>query len=331
MSTADRSVRRSGGFTFIETVIVLAIVSMLALVLGQTVGSTQKTEEYLKGVRRATERAQRLAFELRSVVGASHRLFSRDADGLGYLKAIDLGPLTVRGNARLPVTDGSGELAPDAPGDSETGNMLLFARESDPAPCVADVTTKKIRAIDTYRFVFIFPALTSRRLLGDAHIASDLVIWRSEAFPNATQITAISDPKERASVVSDLVSRFGYDMAWDPAQPVDTAFFALGAAGAIASTPTAGLKIQEDLAVSERGRLVHGDVELSDTDASNPASRSLLTADDPATWKPDGFEVKVADRSGHRKVWIHLCVETPGGPRRVAYYPLTMVVSAQDM
>ncbi|MCP5110460.1 MAG: hypothetical protein GY953_06455, partial [bacterium] len=169
-------------------------------------------------------------------MGSSRKLFGSDTVGDGYLQALDLSRDPPAAAARLPVFDEVNGLGPDISGDPRTGNMLLFVRESDAAPAVADPSTGKIRYIDTYRFVAVYPRLSTRFIVQDAprELAKDLVLWRSLAFPSHSQIMAVTDATERANVVRDLYDRFEYGMAWDPNGSVDSAFYAMDTLGNVA-------------------------------------------------------------------------------------------------
>jgi len=101
--------------------------------------------------------------------------------------------------------------------------------------------------------------------------------------------------------------------------------------GNIASTPQADPLIEEDLEASERGRLVYTDVQLARTDNEDPRRRMIFAADDPESWIPYGFEVKIAGASGSRKVWIHMVVEAHAGRGSVLAQDFTVVASTRDL
>ncbi len=325
--------RAESGFTFLEVTIVLVLISLMALVIERTIASTSDAETYLRAIRRATERGQRLAFEIRDEVTTSRKLFQNDVTGQDYFGILDLSRDPVDTTARLPLTDDLGVIGEDAPGDPRTGNILLFVRESDAAPAVAMPSTGKVRFIDTYRFICIYPSLTSQFVLQDAprRPAKDLIVWRSEAYPSHSQIMAITSLTERQNVVADLYNRFGYDLAWDPNGTVDAAYYALDAIGNVAPSPTTGVVINEDINLSDRGRLVYTNTQLARSDQSSPVRKNVFTNDPPASWVPDGFTVKFVGVSGSRKVWMRLVVEVQAAKGRVAPHGSTLIASTQDL
>jgi len=329
MSTA-RS-RRQRGFTFIEIVVSLAVLTLLALAVERTLTSAKDNERYLTAIRRATERGQQTCYEVFRTVSASRKLFQDDTLGQGYLDALNVTRLPMAGDSRLPIIDEVGELGPDAIGDPMTGNVLLFVEENDPAPCVADGAAGKLRYIDTYRFVCVYRTGTTVNLVTGSPDATDLVIWRSVPYPNRAQIAAIEDADELRDVVVDLVDRYGYDTAWDPGAPVESGFFALSPTGVLAGTASTVPVIDEDVDRTTLGRLVAAQVQLAPTNEDAPHRKAIFTVDEPQVWSPNGFEVKIAGASGSRRVWIHLVVESPAGGGRVAVHPSTMIASTRDL
>jgi prepilin-type N-terminal cleavage/methylation domain-containing protein len=335
MSTADRHGsrrHRTAGFTFIEVSVAMALLALMSLVIERTLTTTYNSERYLSAVRKATERGQKISYEIFDSVSASRKLFQGDALGMDYLEALELDRDPIAAAARLPVFDEVGALGPDVVGDPRTGNVLLFVRESDPAPCVADPMTGRVRYIDTYRFVCVYPHLTDGRIVADdAENALDLIVWRSVPYPSLSQINAIQDVGERAKVVADLFSRYGHEVAWDPNQPVGQAFHEIDFLGVVNGVPEADPVIEEDPDASSRGRLAYTKVQLARTVPGAYHRRAVFTLDDPNDWEPNGFEVKVSGASGSRKVWIHLVVECQARRGETAVHENTMVASTRDL
>lgn len=336
MSTADQRLakarrRSQGGYSLIEIVMVLAILALMSFVVERTLASTQNADRWLGAVRKSTERGQRIAYNLREIVSASRKLFGNDTMGQGYLAALDLTRDPVAPGSRLPLIDEVGGLGPDASGVPMTGNILLFVREADPAPAVANPATQAVRFIDTYRFVCVYPHVADNYVITKANpkLARDLVIWRSEPFPSYAQILEVSDPTQRANVIQDLYNRFGYEFAWDSNGTVDTSMFAMDSLGGLSGTPTPGLTLAEDVVVSERGRLAYANVQLADSLNSDYYRRAVFTNNDG--WMPDGFEIKIVGASGSRKVWMNLVVEVQATRDQIAVQPCTVIASTRDL
>ncbi len=340
MSPADRPTkntrrRRKGqrGFTILEVAVTLSLVTVMALIVERTLDSTRKAENMLSAVRKATERGQKLTYEIRELVTASRRLFFAGDEGQGFLEACDLSRAPLFPGTRMPVVQELARLGPDEVGSPRTGNILFFVSEADATPAIADPIGPSIRYIDTYRFVCCYPRLSTRSVVIEDGLpaAFDMVVWQSVEFPNYKQLMAISDPTERSNVVADLVDTHGHTMAWDPTGEVDTSFYGLDSSGNIAGAPSPGPTIDEDLDESDGGRLVYANIQLSRSDNSDMRRRAVFSMDNPDDWKPNGFEVKVVGSSGSRKVWMHLVVEVQADKGRVAVQPNTIIVGVQDM
>ena len=313
--------------------IVLLVIVTIAVILNGTIAATQQADRHLSAMRTAAQRGQKVALEVSGLASTSRKLFSGDDVGQGYLGALALGTLTRDNTARLPVVAEDAVMDDDDADLPLTGNILLFIRESDPAPCVADALNGKIRSIDTFRLICVYPHMTTQSLAANRGAARDLVIWRSVAYPSWSQINDIADATQKKNVLKDLYVRFGYRQAWDPEAAVTAAFYRFDATGTLNGTPEAAFSIPEDRTVSDRGRLVYARAELATTADDEFSTRRVLSDDSTATaWKPNGFEVKVTGTLHTRKLWIHLVVEVAEqGGARTAVLPATVIATCQDM
>lgn len=332
MSTA-RQRRPESGFTLFEIAVSVGILAVMILILEGTIHGTRKADRRLGAMAKVTDRGERITYELLDEVNASHKIFSGDTIGDDYLDALELTRFPLLSGARLPLIDEAGRLEPDAAGNPRTGNVILFVRESAAAPALANAGTNALRYVDLYRFVCIYPHGTSRRLILDPPIqqARDLIVWRSVRYANHAQLLDIADAGERRSVVADLYNRFGIEHAWDPNAAVDSAFFAMDGLGTLGATPIAGLLIEEDQDVSAGGQLTYANVQLAPTRIGDFHRRSLMTNDAPATWVPDGLEVKIVGLTGSRRVWMHLVVEAAAGKGTVGVHASTVIASPRDI
>jgi hypothetical protein len=312
-------------------VIVLAIVSLTTLVIERTISSVTETERLMRAIRNTTERGQKAAYRLRDVVATSRRLFGDDAVGRGYLAKLADSAMPRLAGSRLPTFDETNPLGPDVVGDPRTGNVLLFVREADPVGCVADPATKKIRLIDTYRFICLYLSQSPRTVVSGGLPALELVEWRSTVFASHGQTIAISDATERARVVADLYNRYGHDYLWDSTAAVDSAFYGIDGVGTIGAAPAILTSIPEDVNVSSRGRFVAGNMAVARTDMTSKPRQPVFTVEPVATWTPHGFEVKVAGPSGSRRVWIRLTVEQQASAGRVPAQQTTVVATTRDL
>lgn len=326
------SARRSRGFTLLELMLTLSMLSVLAFVVQNTLSATQEADLYITASRKAERRAHKIAFTIREAVAGARRLFQRDATGLGYLEALDVAGLTPAKNVRLPLFDEERPLGPDVPGAPMTGNVLLFVQESDPVVCTVDAASNVIRYMDVYYFVCCYPQQTTRSIITDDPLdALDLTIWYSRGYPSLSQIMAIKDMDQRASVVRSLYETYGFEFAWDPIEDVDVAFRDLAPSGSVAPGPTLDHVIERDPVITDRGCLCHLNLQLARTSETSRVRQAVFTAPEAPAWSPDGFEVKIVGASGHRKVWFRLVVEAQSGRGRAAAISATLIASVKDL
>lgn len=334
MSSGSRRVRarRAGGFTLLEVSIVLVLLTGMALVVERTLTSTRNADRYLNAIRRAKEAAEAAAYRAHEAVSASRRLFDNDITGQEYLTALDLSRFPLASGSRLPRFDELSPLGPDLPGDPRTGNVLLFVREVDPVAISADVAVYPQRYIDVYHFVCIYRHEANRVLIiPKGERAVDLVIWYSVPFPSYQQVAAITDPVEQQKIVESLRAIYGFTYTWDATAALDDAFYELRDAGQLASLPATDFLIPEHPGLSEGGLLVHHDTQLAATTTDMPQRRGVFTVDANSTWAPNGFEVKITGSSGHRKVWMHLVVESQSTRSQTAVHASTLIASVRDL
>lgn len=334
MSSAESRAprRRQRGFTLIEVCVALALLAVMGLVFERTLSTAQDTERYLASVSKAQEVARRASTHVHHSVGSARTLFERDAHGESYLAALDLAGREPIPGSRLVRFEEVDPLGPDLPGAPRTGNLLLFAMEVDPVACAIDPQESASRTVDVYRLVCCYLHETDRLVVQNSgRKARDFVVWTSEPYPSYAQIAGIQDKNERKNVIRRLLKEYEMAYAWDPTAPADAAFFELGMSGSLPSIPVADHVIQEDAAVSEGGLLGFGNAQAARSDATERLRRPVFTSLEGSNWRPDGFEVKVAGASGHRKVWFRLVVEVAAGGSRVAAHPTTLIIGVQDL
>ena len=321
------------GYTMIEIMVVIVLVSSMALVIERTMTTANMTQRYMSASRKAMERGHQLTYDLRQAITASRRLFFDDVVGREYLDAADLSSNPPVPWARLPLVDEAGRLGPDAPDTPMTGNLVFFVGETDAVETVADAAAGTLRNIDTYRFIAFYPHETDQVIVVEPGMkkALDLICWKSVEYPNYRQIMSVSDVTQRAAVIADLVNRHGHELAWDPAGNLTDSFYAMRSDGVISAVPSAMVKIAEDPAESRGGRLTYVKVQLARTNVESQRRRNLFAQDDPAVWQPHGFEIKVVGASRSRQVWVHIVVEVQAGMGQVAAHGSTLIVSVKDL
>ena len=134
--TEPRAAQR--GFTAIEMVITVVLLAALTLVAESSLSSVRETTDALAASRRVQRRTEKVAYRIRSLVSSSRRVFHRGSIGNSYIQTLDVSALPPAPGGRLPLPDEHRGIERDQEGVPRTGNILLFARESDPQACSAD-------------------------------------------------------------------------------------------------------------------------------------------------------------------------------------------------
>jgi prepilin-type N-terminal cleavage/methylation domain-containing protein len=331
MWTADRATASGErGLSLIELTMTLAVLGLMSLLVERTMATVRDTSLTLQEMNQVESRCVDVAYELQEEICAARKMFYRGTEATKFQGLLELGAATPSPGTRLPLPDEISPLGPDED-VPRTGNVLMFVREADPYVLPADTTLRKVRYVDVYQFVCIYPSESDERRIvtRDARVARDLVVWKSVGFPSYSQIQSIQSTTERARVVRALYSNHGYRHAWNAEAPAELSFHALDASGSVASTGTGpAIRRGPD---SPGGRLGYAGFQLGRTDATSYARRALLTRDDPASWVPDGLEVKVTGPSGNRQVWIRLTLESQSATSRDVAHTSTLVATLHDL
>lgn len=334
MCSAERPLRRrlQAGYTFLEMAITVSILTGLSIMSAQSFSGMRDTTDVLASLRRAQHGTEEVSYQIHGMITSARRTFPRGVLGNGYLDAIDFGARPLAPGARLPLPDELGVLGRDEADEPRTGNVLLLASEIDPIPCPANPATGAVRHIDVYRLLAIYPHASARRVVVSRNESGlDLCMWASVGYPSHVHLLAINDTVERARVVAALRTVYGCRYAWNPDKPVDQAYFAIDATGAISALPEPTPPIIEDAGISPGGRLIHRNLQLARTQAGSPQRGSMLTVEAPADWAPNGFEVKMAGTRSQRRIWFRLVVEAQTVTGRDVAYDTELIAALRDL
>jgi hypothetical protein len=303
----------------------------MAAAVERTILTVHDATATLEAMKLVQQRTDELAYDVHGHVSAARKMYFRGTEGNAFLGALDVSRLPPAPGTRLPLPDEDDPIGPDEAGVPRTSNVLLFVREGDPFVCPANPAQRMVRYVDVYRFVCIYPHETTRKILvHQGGTARDLVVWTSVGFPSYTQLLSIQDATQRARVVKELHDVHGYAYAFDPNEPPERAFHALDGVGTISASPVV-LDVIEESPDSPGGRLAYADYQLARTDPTSVVRNAVLTADDPADWVPDGFEVKVAGPSGNRQIWFRLTVESQSASARDVVHASTLRATIRDL
>lgn len=291
--------------SLVEVTVATSILIGALLMVQEVIGTTQAAQVYIVARDRASQQSAKLIADLRSVGLSSRRVYQDDAEGRSYLTALDTAALPIIADARLPVVDPIGRLERDAVGVRRTGDALLLACEDTPM----QIPTSGARhRIDIVRFFAVYPMRRTGKVVDAIADRIDLVRFTSRPYADRASIDSISDPLEKADVVTALRAA-GITRTWVAGVTIDQAFFALNTDGTISSTAVSTPII--DATPDNRPRTMLGD-SRSSVAPNSPQLHvpSLAQIDNTIPSFPSGFEVKVVGPSGGRQVLVRLTLIT---------------------
>jgi prepilin-type N-terminal cleavage/methylation domain-containing protein len=310
------------GFSLVEITVVLAIVSGLLIIcysmIEQTVRATMFNESH-NDLAIMTQRAVNL---MQMEIVQSRAVFQEDAFGQAYRTALQIPAAVPRWpNTLLPMLQIDPTMAPDTGTGTDrfTGNSLLVVRQLEPLSVLYDddgnAGTPQVEFLaDRYRFEYFFLSPSAARSFSTSGFTLDLLQSTSVDFADYFQLSSLTTAQIQ-KIVPKIIAA-GTATAWNPGQPIATAFYALS--GATDGTFNAPLRNATIAIVSTttlfpglRGGRISGrmDYSLAFVPALplNPYPLRMPIAvyaqpDASIPRFPAGFEVKVTGPAGSRKV-----------------------------
>ena len=307
------------GFTLIETMVAMAIFSVIALALSTFIIDSQKVNFQIQAETDAALLSQTALDDLRWRLEQSRAILDANS---GYLDLIDLGSAPpIEGKLQLPTIEPTGSLSPRASAkdppfnQGSVGNALLFAEAMPPFH-----DPKTGRMVDVYRFVLYYVAEGPRHeKFGPLPNYLDLMRFESTTYADFAQVDSL--PKDLAPGVIAALESAGITYTWEATAPAIAAFSRL-AHGEIQEPPEPKHKIlaaHVDSAIPGLGRVQTAAGSIAYTIATNtpgdlPIHQVVPTVAKSANGFPNGFEVEIAGPSHGRKVLARLVLvaETHG-------------------
>jgi prepilin-type N-terminal cleavage/methylation domain-containing protein len=320
--------RAAEGFTIIEILVVLFLMSIVSLIFYQLLDGTISASMYMESHNDLSTFGQQAVNAIQTEIHQSKMLFQDDSLGNAYRNALQV-PATYPvwgGNAgsRMPLFDESTQqLHPDTGtgSDRRVGNCLLIARQL--APLTIDVDTdgddnndSQVLA-DRYRFQFYYLSPNSKRSFRGSGYYLDLVESRSVIYSDYFQLINLSD-QPAARPVRQQVGRAlyvrGITQSWDPGQSPDTAFHSIDEDGILSEDPITDPLIEttaRSLLPQFAGGRISGNMDYSVGFMPASGHRFPVRTKVPVFAQPDetfpgGLEFLVVGPTGSRKVLTRL-------------------------
>jgi prepilin-type N-terminal cleavage/methylation domain-containing protein len=320
------------GFTLLEVIVVLAIISVMMIAVYTMLEETMRTSMFNESHNDLAILTQKAVNSLQTEVLQTKMVFQEDTAGSAYRAALRLpSQYPVWTDSFLPVIQPAVSMSPDS-STRYTGNSVLLARQLAPLRITYDhdsnAMTPEIEFVaDRYVFEYAYlTPLTSPSFSGSGRTL-DLVMTTSVPYADYFQLVSLG-PAAMARVVPKLVAANVLN-AWDPGQPVASAFYALsGATDGVFDAALANHRIDlgsaKSLLPSLRGGRISGAISYSVAFAPNaPAQPYPLRVPMRVFAKtitgrpgfPSGFEVKIAGPSGNRQVMTRIVLMSHYGVR----------------
>ncbi len=323
--------RNERGFSLVEMTLVMAIVSVLMIVVYSMIEQTMRTTMFNESHNDLAILSQKAVNTLQTEVLQTKMVFQEDTLGSSYRTALQLpSQYTLWTDSLLPVVQPDVTITPDS-STRYTGNSVLLARQLAPLRLTYDhdgnVGTAEIEFVaDRYVFEYIYLTPVTPSFSGSGY-SLDLVMMSSVTYADYFQLSSMG-----ATAISRIVPKLiaaSVARAWDPGQPIASAFYALsGATDGTFDGPIANARITAATAKSLlpglRGGRISGRMTYSVAFApSSPAQpyplripiRMFAPTVTGRPSFPSGFEVKIAGPSGNRQVMTRLVLMSHYGTR----------------
>lgn len=304
---------RPAGFTLIEMMVSMAILSIIALVVSTFIVDSHRVNVSIEAQTESSIMGQQVLDDVRWRLEQSRRLVDR---GEGILEVIDLSTAPpAAGETRLPKIEPNGSLSP-YPGrrDGEyhigsVGNALLFVEAEPPFR-----EAKSGRLVDLYHFVLYYVAKRDGKgaTIGPMDYWLDLVRFESQTYADFQQVDGLPEELQR-DVVAGLAAK-GVTLAWDANARPDGAFSRL-AGGRVVHPPDPIHKIPPKKIEGAIPGLGHGERvsgRMSFTIAPNrgplPIKQPVPEFAEASEGFPFGFEVLIAGPGHGRKVMVRIVI-----------------------
>jgi Tfp pilus assembly protein FimT len=329
-----------------EITVVLAIVSILMIVIYSLLEETMQMTMFNESHNELAILSQSAVNALQSEVVQTKVAFEENANGIAYRSALTMpAGVTPWPDSFLPVFDAAGDLEPDPTTQRFTGNSMLVARQLEPLTITYDddgtALTPEVEFLaDRYRFEYVYLARSSRSFSGSG-MTLDLLMSTSGEYADFFQLASMTPAA--TSRIAQKLSTAGLSRAWNPGQPIHSAFYTLAGAfdgtfNAPVNAPAIPIATTKSLLRGLLGGRISGRMDYSVAFApASPASpfpiltpvRLFARAEPSKPGFPSGFEVKIAGPARNRQVMTRVVLMSHYGTRRYESQQAFVVTAAR--
>jgi len=331
MSTVDRTVTRSrqaqAGYSLLEVVIVIVILSSVIFLTYEGIDAGVKVNDQMRRTNRLNVLGHDVLTRIESDLSRSHRVFTESDETRALLGRFDDATESVLKDSLLPVVDSDGILERDAKDARRTGNMLLFAASVPPLSVdvsAADAAEDIVR-VDLYRFVLYH--LREHKDEASRGTQTELARWASHPVASYNQVVKGATGDDQKRLVAAL-EEAGVVALWDStADSVDDTFYPI-VLGEIAETADKEYLVPKDWGISEAGLTAHKHAGIAIEAQDAPDAKIFAPSD--ATM-PAGFEVKMVGPASARQVLVNVTLVALRKNRSPLMLRRSIIVGARDM
>jgi prepilin-type N-terminal cleavage/methylation domain-containing protein len=302
-----RPATRQRGFSLIEITVTLGVVSALMLIVYSILDQTLRASMFNESHNDLIIMSQRAMNTLESETVQARQVFQEDTDGTAYRSALQIPTRYPKWTpSLLPIVQTDDTMAPDTT-TRYTGNSYFIVRQLEPISIFYDDDgnshTPDIEFLaDRYRFEYFFLSTNSSRKFSSSPYTLDLMQSTSVEYADYFQLSNLA--RSDVQAIGAKLSTAGITRAWNPGQPIGSAFYAIPANGNFASAinnPTIDIGSTISLLPELRSGRISGRMDYSVAFGSYKLPiRTAIYG--PAITPAAGFEAKVTGPAKSRKV-----------------------------
>ncbi|HEY4641469.1 MAG TPA: prepilin-type N-terminal cleavage/methylation domain-containing protein, partial [Thermoanaerobaculia bacterium] len=316
MAVACQKQRRHGrrtpaqaGFSLAEVTVTLAVVSALMLIVYSIMDQTLRASMFNESHNDLIIMSQRAMNTMQTETAQARQVFQEDTDGAAYRSALQIPSTYLQwGSSLLPIVQTDDTMIPDT-STRYTGNAYFIVRQLEPLSFMYDNDnnshTPDVEFLaDRYRFEYFFLSTNTSRKFSSSPYTLDLMQSTSVEYADYFQLTNEGLTNSQMQTIASKLSAAGITTAWNPGQPLASAFYTIPANGNWSSSisrPAIDIASTISLFPELRGGRISGRMDYSVAFGTYPLPMRIAmygTTINP----PVGFEVKVAGPAKARKV-----------------------------
>lgn len=251
---------RSRGYSLMEVTVVVAIVSGILMMAYTMIEDAARTSMFVEVRNDLPVLAQGAANDVQGEMFQAKMIFDADTTGVGpgYLGAVQLPAVyPLLQDSQMPLMNATGDLVPDT-NIRYTGNCLLVARQL--APISVSTGSGQHLLADLYQFELIYLTRQTTKRFANQPFHLDLIKAKSAPVADYFQLNQLT-PQQAQAANTDLLAWVDpatgkaspIKLAWNPGQPVGSAFYDVKVGGAYTPVNKANIDLTYSYGTMLRG------------------------------------------------------------------------------